>query len=926
MESPSDLNALKLENELLNKEIAALKKTLQITDVLGKEEFNIPEQEKFSLALKTNPNAVTISRLKDGVILDINNRYTEMLGWKREEVIGKSSLEFNIIDDPSERDRIVALIRLTGSLLNHEINLKRRDGGYFPALLHVEMFQMDDEKIIVTTLQDVSQNKQTVRQLNEVENRYHKLFNTSLNGIAHCSIITDENENPVDFRILRVNDAYSKITGIPKDLVEGKTASEAFPDILTRKVDLIEVYGRVALDGGELQYESFNEKLNLWLNVYVYSPQIREFTAIFTDISERKRLEKLQTHDKELFEGIFNHIPVMITIYDPELRSFKFNNELKSTLGYTDEDGNDEYFMEKVYPDPEYRQKVADYMKSLETGWKEWKTTAKDGSPVDCIWANIPLSSGMNVGIGVDIRDRKKAEQALRESEERFSIMFNSMPINVSLTEIETGKIIDVNEESLKFFGCTSKEELIGKTTLGIDTIDKEDRDIIISELKKNGIIRNAEMIFKNLKKEPRVVSLNLNRLLINGKPYLLSTSMDISERKQLEEKLRVQNIELQKAKEKAEENDNLKTIFLANMSHEIRTPMTGILGFTELLKNSDITEEQKLSYLEIIESSGNRMLRIINDLIDFSKIEAKQVEINHQITDISQILNELNFFFMPEASNKGITLKLVNALPEKYFLTHTDGLKLTQILSNLLNNALKFTSKGSIEFGCELENTFYRFFVKDTGKGINREKTEIIFERFRQADLDYSGKYDGVGLGLAISKAYVELLGGKIFVKSEPGTGSEFYFTLPVVAAETDKFHAVPTESETHYLENRKVLIAEDDESIYFLLKEILRRMRITTLHASDGNEAVNLTRTHSDLDLIIMDTRMPILSGLEATRIIRTFNSTIPIIALSAYSSDADKQKALTLGCNDYLTKPMTRNAVIDKLLLHIHPNRSK
>lgn len=880
----------------------------------------IQNNEILSFALRTSPNAVSISRLTDGKILDINDIFIQLLGWNRDEVVGKSSLEFSFFDDPGERQHVVSLIETTGRLTNYELVLKKRNGNYITVLLSAEVLQMPDEKIMVTTLQDITQVKNTLHELKEVERRYQKLFNTSTNAIAHCRIITDANHKPIDFDILQVNDTYVKTTGIPKDAVEGKTAREAFPGIEGRPFDFIGKYGKIALEGGELNFESYNDKIDRWFNVYVYSPHTGEFTTIFTDITQRKKLEHLQKQDKELFEGIFNNIPVMITIFDPELNNFKFNKELVNTLGWTDEDGNAGNFMMKVYPDPEYRQKVEDYMKSLEPGWKEWRTTAKDGTIVDTIWANIMLSTGKLVGIGVDIRNRKKAEEALRESEERFSTIFRAMPIGVSLTEIETGQIIDVNDAGLEFTGCNRKEEVVGKTTMGLNVINPNERNKVIAELKQNGSVKNAELRFRTFQNETKVVSLNLNKVVINGRDFLLSTSMDITQRKQLEETLRIQNIELQQAKEKAEENDQLKSIFLANMSHEIRTPMTGILGFTDLLKSADITGEQKLEYVNIIESSGNRMLQIINDLIDISKIEAKQVEINKQFVNIPKMLNELNFFFKPEAVRKKLDLKLTNNLTEDYFYTFTDELKLTQILSNLLKNAIKFTDTGSIEFGCEFKNSNYKFYVKDTGRGIARNIGDKIFERFYQGDVDYCAKSEGVGLGLAISRAYVEMLGGKIFVETEPGTGSDFYFTLPLVSGTVNSPRASSDKTEIITLENKQILIAEDDETVFFLLKEILRRMKINIIHASDGNEAVNLTRLHQDLDLIIMDTKMPNLNGLEATQMIRKFNCTIPIIALSAYSYDSDKQKALSAGCNDYITKPMNKNDLINKLLIYI------
>jgi signal transduction histidine kinase/CheY-like chemotaxis protein len=394
---------------------------------------------------------------------------------------------------------------------------------------------------------------------------------------------------------------------------------------------------------------------------------------------------------------------------------------------------------------------------------------------------------------------------------------------------------------------------------------------------------------------------------------HWFGTNTDITQLRSTEEKLK-------EAKEKAEENDKLKSAFLANMSHEIRTPMTGILGFTELLKTTEINEDQKV-YLNIVESNGKRMLQIINDLIDISKIEAHQVELNYEATDLPQLLNELLVFFVPEANKKNIFLKLNCDLPFGLEKTYTDQTRVSQILNNLIKNALKFTSKGTVEFGCEPLDNSYKFYVKDTGPGIPPEKTGIIFERFRQGDISWADKYDGVGLGLSISKAYVELLGGNLYVKSEVGSGSEFFFTLP--------YQSVPLREVPVYepqllnikpVHNKKVLIAEDEDGIYMLLSTILRSQKIETIHACDGQEAIEILKNRHDIDLVLMDSKMPNLSGSEATRIIRSFNTKVPIIALSAYSSEADKIKAINTGCNDYLVKPMTREGFMEKVMKYL------
>ena len=260
-----------------------------------------------------------------------------------------------------------------------------------------------------------------------------------------------------------------------------------------------------------------------------------------------------------------------------------------------------------------------------------------------------------------------------------------------------------------------------------------------------------------------------------------VSDQISISiERKRAEKKLKEKNAELIIAKEHAEESDRLKSSFLANMSHEIRTPMNGILGFTDLLKEPDLTSEEKERYIEIIDKSGVRMLNIINDLIDISKIEAGQMEVFISETNISEQCKYLYTFFKPEVEAKGMQFYLKNSLSEKEVIINTDKEKLYAILTNLIKNAIKYSKKGYIEFGYERKDKYLEFFIKDTGIGIVKEKQKAVFERFIQADLTLSKKFEGAGLGLSITKAYVEMLGGKIWVESEEGKGSQFYFTIP--------------------------------------------------------------------------------------------------------------------------------------------------
>ena len=393
-----------------------------------------------------------------------------------------------------------------------------------------------------------------------------------------------------------------------------------------------------------------------------------------------------------------------------------------------------------------------------------------------------------------------------------------------------------------------------------------------------------------------------------------------------IEEHEKVRNA-LIKAKQEAENANRSKTMFLANMSHEIRTPMNGILGFSELLKNPELTGNEQQNYIRIIEKSGARMLDIINNIIDISKIESGQMKVDIRELNINEYIEYIYTFFKPEVESKGMHLFIKNTLPANESILKTDSNKFMSILTNLIKNAIKYSDNGSIEFGYNLIKTrhdaYIQFFVKDTGIGIPANRQEAIFERFIQADIVDKMARQGAGLGLAISKAYVEMLGGNIWVDSIEGFGSSFYFTLPYYAPLVNE-SVVPDISlsdDNIYLNisNRKILIVEDDEVSEMLIAIEVKKLSNEILIARSGIEAIDACRDNPDIDLILMDILMPEMNGYDATRKIRKFNKDVIIIAQTAFAQTGDREKSINAGCNDYISKPFNRNVFM--AIIHKH-----
>ncbi|PKP19708.1 MAG: hybrid sensor histidine kinase/response regulator [Bacteroidetes bacterium HGW-Bacteroidetes-20] len=469
-----------------------------------------------------------------------------------------------------------------------------------------------------------------------------------------------------------------------------------------------------------------------------------------------------------------------------------------------------------------------------------------------------------------------------------------------------------------------AKEELvliIANEELGHQNELKEKR---AAEL----VIANEELAFQNDEKEKRAAEL----IIANEE---LAHQNELKEKRAAElvianKELAFQNNEKEKraaelviAKEHAEQSDRLKSAFLANMSHEIRTPMNGILGFANLLKEVDFIGKEQQEYIKIIEKSGVRMLNIINDIVDISKIESGLMEVNLKESNINEQIDYIYTFFKPEMDRKGIQFIYKKTLQDKDAVIITDREKIYAILTNLVKNSIKYTDEGSIEFGYNLKTDNQRleleFFIKDTGTGIPKDRLVAIFERFIQADITDKMARQGAGLGLSISKAFVELLGGKIWVNSTEGKGSEFYFTIPYnskIQVVSDVKPFVLDDLEKSLMRKLKVLIVEDDETSEMLISNMLQKIAHEILLAQTGVEAVERCKNNPDIDLILMDIKMPDMNGYEATRQIRVFNKDVIIIAQTAFGLSGDREKAIGIGCTDYIVKPIDKNQLLLKI----------
>ena len=507
-----------------------------------------------------------------------------------------------------------------------------------------------------------------------------------------------------------------------------------------------------------------------------------------------------------------------------------------------------------------------------------------------------------------DITEQTLSSQIIEQTRQTIRNIFDAAPNPIAVISPE-GDILDYNKASLELFGYSPKD--ITYPMNCFDIVSEKDKQRVHRAFRtiiKKGFLKNIliHLVKKDSTEFPAEISA---RLMNNQKPgtgNLVAIATDITERVNYEKKLR-------EAREKAIESDKLKSAFLANMSHEIRTPMNAIIGFSKLLSAGNISESENELYIEIIKNTGNTLLNIIDDIIDIAKIEAGQIQIHKTETAVNKILHELHAFFEKERKRHGKSrLKLILSIsePDQNFAIITDPMRFRQIMSNLLSNGIKFTEKGDIHFGYTiLNNKQMQFFVRDTGIGIPPNKTDIIFERFRQIEISESKKFAGTGLGLAITKNLLKLLGGKIWVESEKGKGSCFYFTLPFQRVEKSELYSSIKSPEIsgQNFEGKVILLVEDNELNVKLLEKLLEPTKVKVIWARDGNPSIDICKSDQQVDLILMDIQMPEMDGYQATKIIKDIRPQVPVIAQTAYAMTGEREKILAAGFDEYLSKPI-------------------
>jgi PAS domain S-box-containing protein len=502
--------------------------------------------------------------------------------------------------------------------------------------------------------------------------------------------------------------------------------------------------------------------------------------------------------------------------------------------------------------------------------------------------------------------EKNKTQAALIESAERHRSLFEDNIAVMLLLDAHTGEILDANQAASKFYGY-SRVELKKMRITNLNTLPE---DKVLEELEKARVQKKKRFQFQHRLKDGSIrdVEVYSSHIRAFGKEVMHSIVHDITEKIKMEQ-------ELIASKEKAEENDRLKTAFLHNISHEIRTPLNAIVGFSSFLNQPNLSIDKRKEFTDIISLSSEQLLSIITDIISVATLEAGQEKIYKKEIDINHAIGAVYEQFCIKSLYPNINIQYHSDIPDIAARIVTDGVKLIQILTNLVGNALKYTREGRVEFSCAIKNNELYFKIEDTGIGIPKHLHSKIFDRFWQVDSTVTRQFGGTGLGLSISKAYVELMGGRIWLDSEPGVGSVFHFTVPYEPV-IKSTQSGSEEIDKHFgesLSKKVILIAEDETNNFLLVREYLSQSVFTIIRVENGLDAVNMCKNRRDIDIILMDIKMPVMDGIEATRQIKIMKPEIPVIAVTAYAYDTDKKRLLKSGFDEYLPKPLKRESFL-------------
>ncbi len=849
----------------------------------------------------------------DGIIIAANTCMQNLTGRSIDELIGHNISELFgnnvLIENPLRYDLLKK-----GKTIVREREILRTDGKIIPIEMHTKMMPDGTYQSIY---RDVTERKRSEEILRESETKFKSLVESTSDLIWESSIEGNYTYVSPQFENLLGYTADEVIGKSPYYFMEGNnspeeiSASGSFVNPATPFNFLVNKYKH--RNGNILYFETSG------VPVYNNSGKLTGYRGVSRDIT-RRRLDEKELHK---LSSVVHQNPTTIIITNLQGAIEYINPAGCSISGYTAAEltGNNP----SIFSSGDTSQETfRNLWKTIKAG-KKWEGTFKNRKKTgEYYWESaliVPIRDAEGIithylAVKEDITKRIQAEEALVESEERYRRLFEASPDSIILADIVSGMLVGANSAACSMLGYELNEirrmhqSEIHPARLKQFVIDAfNDQSQRSAGKSKMQPIESVCLRSDGAEIPVEVLS---NNITLNGRTIMQGVFRNISERNQARE-------ELLKAKEKAEANDKLKSAFLRNISHELRTPLNGIIGFSEMITQSDSSEDDRIEFNRMIKKSSARLINTITGYMDISLIVSGLTEVNKQPFSIRKFLDKVTSQTIELCYSQNLHLDVICLAPDEDLEIITDEFLLIKIIRHFIDNAVKFTKAGSITIGYELKSGYHQFSVSDTGTGIPKEFLAVIFDIFRQVDLSASRIYEGSGLGLSIAKGFVKLLGGEVVVESEINKGSTFAFTIPVEGSVAD-YSSVVSQSSQPKLP--VVLVAEDDDSNYKYLEIVLKKASFKVLRAKNGFETVEICRSHPDMSVLITDMKMPGMDGLESTRLIREILPHLPIIGLSGLISSMDEEAARLAGCDDYIIKPVSKAKLLETIYKLIYP----
>lgn len=889
----------------------------------------------------------------EGIILSVNRSF---LGIDAEQIHGKKIDELDLKGSKPIYE-ILQQVVSTGNSRKAKYQHVPSEIWYF-----INFLTPSKENNVFLIITEISENK----YLNGLSSFEHQ-FVSNVIDIANIIILILDTER----RIIKVNPYLEKITGFQMAEIEGKDWFNIFID--PEDHYWLEDVWKTAINGkstrGIINCIKTKHGKNLtieWNDKALIDQQGKciGLLAFGHDITERVETENALKETTTQLANAMKIARIGYWEYDIANNLLHFNDQFYTLFHVSADDiggytmSVERYIEQFVYD--EDKDIIAEFIEGFVYGGKindesqiEHRTKLQDGSLATILVRIIVLKNDKNevvkiLGANQDVTERVKFEEAIRVNEAQLSNAMKMARLGCWEYDVSSN-LFTFNDNFYSIF--RSSVEKVGSYQMTPQQyadrfLFPDDRAMVYDETQKALETKDSnfsrQLEHRITYEDGEIGYISVRIYIVKDKDgrtiKTFGANQDITEQKQIEKKLEEQNakyaalnqkleesldivkkmnVELEYAKNKAEENDKLKSAFLANMSHEIRTPMNGIMGFAKMLNRKGLSDERRQQYTDIINEMSGQLLHMIDEIIDISKIETGQIVIHNTKTNINDVCFRLFSLYKTTAERNNINLYVQKDLSDERAEILTDSTKFRQIVDNLLRNAIKFTHQGYVKFGYQLkDNGFLEFYVEDTGIGIAPEMQIMIFERFRQAEEGVSKLYGGTGLGLSISKSFVEKLGGKIWVKSVLEKGSTFYFTLPYIPTTISGVNFLNDSRKENSLRIPTIMVVEDEEINYLYIEEVLLDSNIKILHAKRGKEAIELFKSNSEIDLILLDIKLPDINGIDVMRTLKGINPSVPIIAQTAYALAGDMESVIEAGFDDYIAKPIDDKELINKI----------